>query len=260
MAGLHPESLDLGSIIDRHHDDDSRGNVVVGGNEDSAVAKSSRRVCYFPLIVRGKRPGVGRCGQPSLGLFAFGLAQVVRDEEGHRMSFFRRVHLADVDHRTSIEGAARRSPLIALRQAQEPGLSGSRAPVKRKRLLAHPPEPGYPCYVSVLGELAWMAPREEPASILQTPEGSATAPRPPRSDVATKHGRIAEAEIARATQSGQEDSPSGLWRTLGKRVGLTPSGVRIPHSPPDRTETPIGNGGRFCLPRASVAVEGIPRA
>ncbi|CAB4910033.1 unannotated protein [freshwater metagenome] len=28
--------------------------------------------------------------------------------------------------------------------------------------LAHPPEPGYPCYVSVLGELAWMAPREEP--------------------------------------------------------------------------------------------------
>ena len=33
---------------------------------------------------------------------------------------------------------------------------------KRKGPLAHPPEPGYPCYVSVLGELAWMAPREEP--------------------------------------------------------------------------------------------------
>ena len=32
--------------------------------------------------------------------------------------------------------------------------------------LAHPPEPGYPCYVSVLGELAWMAPREEPSTIL----------------------------------------------------------------------------------------------
>ena len=29
-----------------------------------------------------------------------------------------------------------------------------------------------------------------------------------------------------------EDSPSGLWRTLGKRVGFTPSGVRIPHPPP----------------------------
>ena len=32
----------------------------------------------------------------------------------------------------------------------------------QKRLLAHPPEPGYPCYVSVLGELAKVAPREEP--------------------------------------------------------------------------------------------------
>ena len=41
----------------------------------------------------------------------------------------------------------------------------------------------------------------------------------------------------------QEDSPSGLWRTLGKRVGCKPSGVRIPHPPqasgdglPRRTE------------------------
>jgi len=30
-----------------------------------------------------------------------------------------------------------------------------------KRLSAHPAEPGYPCYVSVLGELAWMPPRGE---------------------------------------------------------------------------------------------------
>src|SRR4051794_104592 len=29
-----------------------------------------------------------------------------------------------------------------------------------------------------------------------------------------------------------EDSPSGLWRSLGKRVGLTPSGVQIPYPPP----------------------------
>jgi hypothetical protein len=28
-----------------------------------------------------------------------------------------------------------------------------------------------------------------------------------------------------------ENSPSGLWRTPGTRVGLTPSGVQIPHSP-----------------------------
>jgi hypothetical protein len=28
-----------------------------------------------------------------------------------------------------------------------------------------------------------------------------------------------------------EDSPRGLWRSLGKRVGFTPSRVRIPHPP-----------------------------
>src|SRR5690606_8041439 len=29
-----------------------------------------------------------------------------------------------------------------------------------------------------------------------------------------------------------EDSPSGLWRSPGTRVGLTPSGVQIPYPPP----------------------------
>ena len=33
-----------------------------------------------------------------------------------------------------------------------------------------------------------------------------------------------------------EDSPSGLWRTLGKRVGLTPSRVQIPHPPQIKTK------------------------
>src|SRR4249920_2198761 len=33
-----------------------------------------------------------------------------------------------------------------------------------------------------------------------------------------------------------EDSPRGLWRSLGKRVGLTPSRVRIPHPP----QLPLG--------------------
>src|SRR5215207_2392536 len=31
-----------------------------------------------------------------------------------------------------------------------------------------------------------------------------------------------------------EDSPSGLWRSLGKRVGGNPSGVRISHPPQSR--------------------------
>lgn len=31
-----------------------------------------------------------------------------------------------------------------------------------------------------------------------------------------------------------EDSPSGLWRSPGTRVGLTPSGVQIPYPPPQK--------------------------
>ena len=31
--------------------------------------------------------------------------------------------------------------------------------------------------------------------------------------------------------SSREDSPSGLWRSLGKRVGCKPSGVQIPYPP-----------------------------
>lgn len=30
--------------------------------------------------------------------------------------------------------------------------------LRKGRPPVHPPEPGYPCYVSVLGELAWLAP------------------------------------------------------------------------------------------------------
>ena len=35
----------------------------------------------------------------------------------------------------------------------------------KERLPAHPPEPSYPCYVSVLGELARLVPREEPTRV-----------------------------------------------------------------------------------------------
>ncbi len=38
-------------------------------------------------------------------------------------------------------------------------------------------------------------------------------------------------------QKQLENSPSGLWRTPGTRVGLTPSGVQIPHSPPVGTRS-----------------------
>jgi hypothetical protein len=37
--------------------------------------------------------------------------------------------------------------------------------------------------------------------------------------------------LTRLSSGGKENSPSGLWRQLGKLVGCKPSGVRIPHSP-----------------------------
>jgi hypothetical protein len=45
------------------------------------------------------------------------------------------------------------------------------------------------------------------------------------------HGRFGR-DAPRAVASSAEDSPRGLWRSLGKRVGFTPSRVRIPHPPP----------------------------
>ncbi len=57
----------------------------------------------------------------------------------------------------------------------------------------------------------------------------------------------------------QENSPSGLWRTLGKRVGCKPSGVRIPHSPQHHREreTPSGLALSSFVPRRSCRVDTI---
>ena len=46
-----------------------------------------------------------------------------------------------------------------------------------------------------------------------------------------------------------EDSPRGLWRSLGKRVGCKPSRVRIPHPPPGEKWTlTCGNAVRSDRP------------
>ena len=78
----------------------------------------------------------------------------------------------------------------------------------------HPSELNYPCYLSILGDLAKVTPHEESFSILN--------PESVNFQTAKNTARIGVLE----------NSPSGLWRTLGKRVGCKPSGVRIPHSPP----------------------------
>lgn len=57
-----------------------------------------------------------------------------------------------------------------------------------------------------------------------------------------------------ALRGSREDSPSGLWRTLGKRVGCKPSGVRIPHPPQNvRTKRCPARGGASFVFRRGVA-------
>jgi hypothetical protein len=60
-----------------------------------------------------------------------------------------------------LSGRYRRYRAVATSGAYRGELSGA----AKKRLLAHPPELSYPCYVSVLGELAKIAPREEPCEV-----------------------------------------------------------------------------------------------
>ena len=62
-----------------------------------------------------------------------------------------------------------------------------------------------------------------------------------------------------------ENSPSGLWRTLGKRVGVTASRVRISYSPPagfsKQFENPFfmpGNGFFSVTPTDSVPHRILP--
>ena len=55
-----------------------------------------------------------------------------------------------------------------------------------------------------------------------------------------------------------EDSPRGLWRTLGKRVGFTPSRVRISHPPLFYAQTCGENiENKFQLPSSRNSGEAI---
>src|SRR5205823_5921999 len=76
----------------------------------------------------------------------------------------------------------------------------------------HPSEPAYPCCLPALGRFTGCTPHEGLRQLY---------PLVP--------GRRAW------VSSSAEDSPRGLGRTLGKRVGLTPSRVRISYPPPVRT-------------------------
>ena len=87
----------------------------------------------------------------------------------------------------------------------------------------------------------WMTPHEGPSERLPDPAPGCEPSRPSSRDRSHRLGLapgmgvpIYSFLVARGCRRVErlEDSPSGLWRTLGKRVGCKPSGVRIPHPPP----------------------------
>src|SRR6266567_6981038 len=83
---------------------------------------------------------------------------------------------------------------------------------ERERPLAHPPEPAYPCCIPALGEFGGVTPHEGSARQHSRESGWRSTPR-------------------RRVSLPTEDSPSGLGRTLGKRVGGNPSRVQISYPP-----------------------------
>ena len=122
----------------------------------------------------------------------------------------------------------------------------------------HPPEPTYPCCLPALGEFSQIAPREG------LPHSSTRSARGP--------GTSSRALLNVLYCLPAEDSPSGLGRTLGKRVGGNPSRVRISYPPPvphraRRRRAPPFAVGPFVVVRlsfrlswVSVGVRGCLRA
>src|SRR5262245_13575442 len=80
----------------------------------------------------------------------------------------------------------------------------------------HPPEPTYPCCLPALGEFSQIAPREG---------------LPKQYPMPTAGNEFASTSLGHVMFRA-EDSPRGLGRTLGKRVGGNPSRVRISYPPP----------------------------
>src|SRR3954467_10664960 len=88
--------------------------------------------------------------------------------------------------------------------------------VETKRPPVHPSEPAYPCCLPALGRFTRWTPHE---GLKDSVPGLA-------------NGAPGNPVIPRSVSCRTEDSPRGLGRTLGKRVGFTPSRVRISYPPP----------------------------
>src|SRR5690606_22206271 len=108
-----------------------------------------------------------------------------------------------------------------------------------------------------------IAPREGLTPTLADPHPLRSTRPPPRNDLRTLSGRspgnVFASTLQRLVLFAAEDSPSGLGRTLGKRVGGNPSRVRISYPPPllspgNTSKAPAARCGglRRCLgPRCS---------
>src|SRR2546421_1372570 len=85
----------------------------------------------------------------------------------------------------------------------------------------HPSEPAYPCCLPALGRFTGCTPHEGLRQLYPLVSGRRAS-----------------------VSSSTEDSPRGLGRTLGKRVGLTPSRVRISYPPlSDQAKRRAGSRG-----------------
>src|SRR4051812_14182142 len=78
-----------------------------------------------------------------------------------------------------------------------------------------------------------LSPRPDFRAVPRSPEDQPLRGRMPhrRPSVAPGGCPADRRGAARYDRRALEDSPSGLWRSLGKRVGIKPSGVRISHPP-----------------------------
>src|SRR4051794_828194 len=76
----------------------------------------------------------------------------------------------------------------------------------------------------------WLRARPEPFPGDRIPNHRGASCRTRTRRAQCRSGRRSSAGCA-GTMPTLEDSPSGLWRSLGKRVGGNPSGVRISHPP-----------------------------
>ena len=112
------------------------------------------------------------------------------------------------------------------------------------RLSANPAEPGYPCYVSVLGELAWMPPR-----------GELTQSNRSRAALESVSPRAGSPALPRRHRRGSAPGARRARRATRATPGISPSPSRRRHPVADQTVTgaPVAGADLRRRARRSVA-------